>query len=170
MHKEDELRSADVALGHGVGGDVEGGEVGGRGDVVMHGDLWREGPFITQTHTHQHTSVTPDHDPRSWSSPGRTRKTYLPQFGWIKGPLRWNVYTGGLSVRSCFTDAKVTWGPRLWLILQWIVPVPAHSSVPGLWSCTPRGPRSASPPGTAAGFSGPPWTLCSGLPATSPSL
>lgn len=42
MHKEDELRPADVALGHGVGRDVESREVGGRGDVVMHGDLYRE--------------------------------------------------------------------------------------------------------------------------------
>lgn len=41
MHKEEELRPVDVALGHGVGGDVEGREVGGRGNVVMHGDLWR---------------------------------------------------------------------------------------------------------------------------------
>lgn len=40
VHKEDELRSADVALGHGVCRDVEGREVRGRGDVEMHGDLW----------------------------------------------------------------------------------------------------------------------------------
>lgn len=41
MHREDELRPFDAALGHGDGGDVEGGEVWGRWDVVMHGDLWR---------------------------------------------------------------------------------------------------------------------------------
>lgn len=42
IHKEDELRPADVALGHGGSGDVEGREVRGRRDVVMHGDLWRD--------------------------------------------------------------------------------------------------------------------------------
>lgn len=42
MHKEDELRPADIALGHSVCRDVEGREVRGRRDVVMHGDLWRE--------------------------------------------------------------------------------------------------------------------------------
>jgi len=43
MHKEDELRPVDVALGLGVGGDAEGREVGGRGDVVVHGNLRETG-------------------------------------------------------------------------------------------------------------------------------
>lgn len=41
MHKKDELRPADVTLSHGVSRDVEGREVGRRGDVVKHGDLQR---------------------------------------------------------------------------------------------------------------------------------
>lgn len=41
MHKKDELRPADVTLGHGVSRDVEGSEVCRRGDVVKHGDLQR---------------------------------------------------------------------------------------------------------------------------------
>lgn len=43
LHKEDELRPFDATHCHGDGGDVEGREVWGRGDVVMHGDLWRGG-------------------------------------------------------------------------------------------------------------------------------
>lgn len=41
-HKKTELRPFVIALHHSVGGDVEGREVGLRGNVVMHGDLWRD--------------------------------------------------------------------------------------------------------------------------------
>lgn len=41
-HKKGELGPFVIALHHSVGRDVEGREVGFRGNVVMHGDLWRD--------------------------------------------------------------------------------------------------------------------------------
>lgn len=64
MHKEDELRPADVALGHDVGRDAEGREVGGRRNVVMHGDLWRDGSsLIICPATHSSTNDCEEEEP-----------------------------------------------------------------------------------------------------------